>query len=202
MSLVSLAVVSRHGTPLYLRDCADPSDLLFDLAGNDQSSVGGGGGGGDDEDLFGDELSPPAPEETTSRQREEWPCRLDRQFALHSACARMEEVLGCGSNRLKAPGASGMDACWVGLLCTSDSLRAYGYVTTNARYVALVEDSIPPENVQYQKSQDNEVCVLMANVHRLHTESLLNPFATPGTKITSRRFEQGVTSLVQDFNGR
>ena len=34
-----------------------------------------------------------------------------------------------------------------------------GYVTTNTRYITLVEDSI--ENVQSLKSRDSELCVLM-----------------------------------------
>ena len=36
-----------------------------------------------------------------------------------------------------------------------------GYVSTNTRYVVLVEDSIAPENIQVQKSRDHELCLLM-----------------------------------------
>jgi hypothetical protein len=41
---------------------------------------------------------------------------------------------------------------------------ATGYVTTNARYVTLVQDSIAPEHVQLQTSRDNEICVLMVRL--------------------------------------
>ena len=75
-----------------------------------------------------------------------------------------------------------------------------GYVTTNARYLALVEDAIAPENVPLQTTRDNEICVLMAHVHRLFTESLLNPFATPQSPIASPRFDAGVTKLVRGLN--
>jgi len=202
MSLAALAVVNRQATPLYMRDytasnnndaCSSYDDnnnnlLFFNLHGQLRD---------DDGDIFGDdELI----EETTTEQRKEWPCQLKYQFVLHSACERLEEVLM--GNRWKAPGASGMDANWVGLLCLSDNLRAYGYVTTNARYVTLVEDSIAPENAQLQKSRDNEMCLLMANAHRLYTETLLNPFTSLHSKITSKRFESGVTTLVHRFNGR
>ncbi|KAL3772201.1 hypothetical protein ACHAW5_009348 [Stephanodiscus triporus] len=129
---------------------------------------------------------------------EEWPCRLSFQFILHSACHRLYEVLA--ENKWKAPGAVGMDACWVGYLCSSDNFRAYGYVTTNVRYVTLVEDSI--QNAQDQISRDAELCVLMSNAHRLYTESLLNPFAPLHDKITSKRFDSGVKSLVHQYNGR
>lgn len=188
MSLTALAVVNRHGTPLYLRDYAKDSNLLFNLYGQLDD---------DDADIFGDEII--TVEETSTKQKEEWPCQLKYQFILHSACQRLEDVLR--GNQWKAPGASGMDACWVGLLCLSDNLRAYGYVTTNAKYVTLVEDSIAPENVQLQTSRDNEICVLMANVHRLYTENLLNPFTTLHSKIKSKRFDSSVTSLVHGLNG-
>mmetsp|Transcript_16105 Transcript_16105/g.38654 ORF Transcript_16105/g.38654 Transcript_16105/m.38654 type:complete len:191 (-) Transcript_16105:378-950(-) len=187
MSLAALSVLSRQGTPLYLRDYADDdSNLFFDL--NGQSADGGS-------DLFEDEMIPV--EEMSSKQKDEWPCQLDYQFVLHSACQRLDDVLR--ENKWKAPGASGMDACWVGFLCLSDNLRAYGYVTTNTRYIALIEDSI--ENIQLQKARNSELCVLMANAHRFYTESLLNPFASLHSKITSKRFESNVTSLVNDFNG-
>ena len=44
------------------------------------------------------------------------------------------------------------------------SIFFIGYVTTNVRYVTLVEDSIVPENVQLQTSRDNEICVLMVRL--------------------------------------
>ncbi|KAL7530137.1 hypothetical protein ACHAWF_003261 [Thalassiosira exigua] len=189
MSLTALAVVGRQGTPLYLRDYANDCTLLFDL--HNQL-------GEDDSDIFGDGLD--AIEGITAKQRDEWPCQMKYQFTLHSSCQRLDDVLR--DNNWKAPGAVGTDACWVGLLCLADNLRAYGYVTTNAKYVTLVEDSIAPENIQMQKKRDNEICMLMANIHRLYTESLLNPFAQPHSKITSKRFESGVLSLVRGFNGR
>ena len=80
-----------------------------------------------------------------------------------------------------------------------------GYITTNTRYITLVEDSI--ENTQVLKARESELCVLMvsnyryytaghnvtttnypitnnntqtfvslqANIHRVYTESLMNP---------------------------
>jgi hypothetical protein len=39
-----------------------------------------------------------------------------------------------------------------------------GYVTTNVRYVTLVEDSI--QNAQDQISRDTELCVLMVRLSR------------------------------------
>lgn len=113
MSIVALAVISRQGNPLYLRDYADDSNLLFDLSGQS---------GDDDDDIFGDDIIPI--KETSSKQKEEWPCRLKYQFVLHSASQKLEDVLR--GDQWKAPGASGMESCWVGFLCSSDNFRAYG----------------------------------------------------------------------------
>ncbi len=108
MSLTALSIVSRDSTPLYLRDYANnETNLVF----NNLS----------DSDLFDQDI--PASEETTTKA--EWPCQLKYQFILHSACQRLEDILK--ENKWRLPGApSGMDACWVGFLCSSDNFRAYG----------------------------------------------------------------------------
>ena len=113
MSLTALAVVNRQGTPLYLRDYANESHLIFNLDGQ-LGMINDGTG-----DIFGDDIT-----EMTSKQHAEWPCQLKYQFILHSAIQRLEEVLK--DNQWKVQGATGMDACWVGFLCASDNLRAYG----------------------------------------------------------------------------
>jgi len=115
MSLAALAVVNRQNTPLYLRDYANESHQIFNLDGqlddiND---------GGPSVDIFGDNI-----EEMSSKQLDNWPCNIKYQFLLHSATQRLEEVLR--ESKWKAQGASGMDNCWVGFLCSSDNMRAYG----------------------------------------------------------------------------
>ena len=127
MSITALAVISRQGTPLYLHDYAsnndshhhhllkfdddlfnDPDDILFCSDANDDNDA--------------------IITTTSAKQRQEWPCRIKYQFVLHSACERLHEILE--DNMWKTPPSGGamgiMDACWVGYLCTSDNLRAYG----------------------------------------------------------------------------
>ena len=120
MSIAALAAVSRDGTPLYLRDYVKSidSDLVYNFGGllDDDDYY-------DDDDIFGDVISPSGAERS-ARLMDEWPCRLKFQFILHSACHRLYEVLA--ENQWKAPSAVGMDACWVGHLCSSDNFRAYG----------------------------------------------------------------------------
>jgi hypothetical protein len=118
MSLAALAAISRYGTPMYLRDYIRPSDLLFNFANlHDDDDYY------DDDDIFGDVIGPKG-EKRSSNAVKEWPCRLTYQFILHSVCHKLYEILA--ENKWKSPGAVGMDACWVGYLCSSDNFRAYG----------------------------------------------------------------------------
>jgi hypothetical protein len=110
MSLTAVAVESRQGAPLYLRSFANESNnlFLFDKIGDGES------------DIFGDGIIT-TDEITASKKDDE--CSPQMQFILHSAFEKMDEVLR--ENNWKAPGGFG-NACWVGLLCLSNHLRAYG----------------------------------------------------------------------------
>jgi hypothetical protein len=148
MSLAALAIVSRRsGKPLYMRSFVDSSDLLFGTYGqNDTDAV-----------FFGDIFVG----EESQKQRDEWPCEMKYQFMLHSAADRLDEILAEG--KWKKAGTTGSDACWVGLLCSIENYNAYGYLTTNAKYVTIVEDGIAPDNTQLQKSRDNELKIMLVS---------------------------------------
>jgi len=144
MSLAAIAVVSRRsGKPLYMRSFVESSDLLFGQYGQNETVSA---------DFFGDILV-----EESLAQKSEWSCEEKYEFMLHAASDRLDEM------KWKKPGAAGADACWVGLLCSMDSFNAYGYVTTNANYVVIVEDGIAPDNVQLQKSRDVELKTLIVS---------------------------------------
>ncbi|KAL7494268.1 hypothetical protein ACHAWT_002990 [Skeletonema menzelii] len=186
MSLVAIGVVSRRsGKPLYMRSFVESSDLLFGQYGQNDTTVGA--------DLWGDILV-----EESLNPKSEWSCEEKYQFMLHAASDRLDEILAEG--KWKKPGNAGADACWVGLLCSMGSFNAFGYVTTNASYVTIVEDVIAPDNAQLQKSRDVELKTLLSYVHRAYTESLLNPFSDINAKITSDRFAKSVNRLVTGFN--
>ena len=121
MSLTALAVVNRNGTPLYLRDYTNTNDRIFNFTAcnNDSNNINSTA----NDDLFDDEIFTDY-EETTSKQMSEWPCQLQYQFILNSAHEKLDEVLR--GNRWRTPGATEMEANWVGLLCLSGNFRAYG----------------------------------------------------------------------------
>ena len=67
-------------------------------------------------------------------------------------------------------GGGGTECNVILFICARASIRIImhiivcsfiGYVSTNTRYVVLVEDSLAPENIQVQKSRDHELCLLM-----------------------------------------
>lgn len=191
MSIVAVALVStRDGRPLYLRDFSDTASLLFSDPFDDDSA-----------DLFDDEHLP-AVGAVTDEQRREWPCAVGYQFALHSAHGRLSEVVDGGEGQWKPPpGSSGADCNWVGWLCNLDTTRAYGYVSTNVRYIVLVENTISPENQQAQAARDGDLKTALANLHKLYTDHVLNPFTVPASKIAlGCRFDLGCTSMIQRLN--
>ena len=148
MSLVAIGVISRrHGQPLFMHSFVESSDLLFGQYGQNDT-IGA--------EFFGDILV-----EESLNSKSEWSCEDKYQFMLHSASDRLDEILAEG--KWKKPGNVGADACWVGLLCSMGSFNAFGYVTTNAAYVAIVEDVIAPDNEQLQKSRDNELKTLLVS---------------------------------------
>lgn len=150
MSIAAIGVVSqRSGKPLYLRSFVDSSDLLLFGQYGQNDTVGA--------DFFGDILV-----EESLTQNSDWPCETKYEFMLNAASERLSEILAEGKWKRPA-GATGADACWVGLLCSMDSFNAYGYVTTNANYLTIVEDGIAPDNVQLQKSRDNELKMLLVS---------------------------------------
>ncbi|KAL3801409.1 hypothetical protein HJC23_007019 [Cyclotella cryptica] len=147
MSLAAIAIISRQGNPIFIRDF-DDANLLFNLYGQ-KSTLSEA-----DNDFFCDSLI-----EETKEQRSEWQCCIKHQFALFSAYERLVQMLEGG---WKGAGV-GPDACWMGLVCSVDGFNAYGYVTTNARYITLVEDVFAPDDAQLQKARENELKTLLVS---------------------------------------
>ncbi|KAL7521745.1 hypothetical protein ACHAWX_006423 [Stephanocyclus meneghinianus] len=186
MSLAAIAIIGRQGNPIYIRDF-DDTNLLFNLYRQKSTPSEA------DNDFFCDAFI-----EETAEQRSEWQCSIKNQFELFSAYERLVQILEGG---WKGAGM-GPDACWMGLVCSVGGFNAYGYVTTNVRYITLVEDIFAPEDAQLQMARENELKTLLSQLHVLYTDYLLNPFSIPNSKISSNRFSSGVLNLVNNFNER
>lgn len=188
MTFVSLAIVGKTNEPLFLKEFRGehsmediPEAELFGL-----TTVTKGGTDG---------FSTPAKE-----------CSLRQQFILHAALDRFDELAGPPPGfGWREAGSTGTNAMWVGLLCPVDELRCYGYMTTTKiKLLAVVEDTTTPSsNNSSNQSQatENEVKQLMVKIHQLYVEYTLNPFNNFGDhKITSTRFDQGVSDCIGQYN--
>jgi hypothetical protein len=53
------------------------------------------------------------------------------------------------------------------IICSSRTILSSrsGYATTNAKYIILVEDVIPPDDIQLEKTRENELKILLVSKH-------------------------------------
>eukprot|EP00591_Stephanopyxis_turris_P013341 CAMPEP_0195520848 /NCGR_PEP_ID=MMETSP0794_2-20130614/17581_1 /TAXON_ID=515487 /ORGANISM="Stephanopyxis turris, Strain CCMP 815" /LENGTH=191 /DNA_ID=CAMNT_0040650283 /DNA_START=42 /DNA_END=617 /DNA_ORIENTATION=- len=185
MALVTLALVGKDNEPMYMRDFGK-----IEETGDDRSDSA-------DDDPFGFFST-----NEKNRKGSMKESTLRNQFIVHSALDRFEELTGPTSgNRWRTPGATGSDAMWVGLLCPIEDLRVYGYLTnTNIKILAVLEDTFEPG--QQQQARESTLKTLLANVHVLFVEYILNPFTNiKKSRIVSARFDEGVCNFVSAFNG-
>jgi hypothetical protein len=129
MAAVALSILGKSNEPLYVRE--------FRNDGVSAARVS-------DEELFG--LPPPVPHDGGSSRKQDhhnWPvagagvatsetgaidCSVQLQFVLH----RFDELAGSSGYAWRAPGDTGTDAMFVGLLKPVDNFRVYGAYPTRS----------------------------------------------------------------------
>ena len=192
MALVSVAVVGRDNEPLYLRDFGDGPSTA-------DASDGDGDGGEEEEDPFGFlGGGGRSPGESCSQRHTNM---------VHAGLDRVEELLRAGPlGPWRTPGAVGSaNSMWVGLLCTMDDMRLYGYLTnTGIKFLALVEDGrgSPPEEEKATLAREKDLKSLFVILHKLFVEYSMNPFSKLRGKISSRRFDEGLDECVGALNAK
>jgi len=208
MSLVTLAIVGKDNTPLYLCDFDFDdhahSSLLTptptqerrqqkstsnDFRKEEQEPSNDFRKEEEEEDTFGFfETNTKNMNETSS---------LKHQFAMHSALDRYEElVFPTSTTRISSIGPNSM---WIGLLGSIGETKVYGYMTTTKiKFMASIEDS--DDNGRKHFAREAGLKAMFGNMHKLYIEYRLNPFSIRDTKISSRKFDDGMTQLVNTFN--
>lgn len=87
-------------------------------------------------------------------------CSLRHQFLLQAALESMNQEI-VFENRLRksfSRSFQGADYMWIGIICTLDEYRFYGYITnTNVKIVVSVKDDIFPEQIAAQQSRDGAI---------------------------------------------
>lgn len=122
MAAAALAILGKSNEPLYVREFLDE--------GVSSARVS-------DEELFA--LSPSVPYEGGSRKERPIAttaattgdaggidCSIQLQFILHAALDRFDELAGSSGYAWRAPGDTGTDAMFVGLLKPVDNFRVCG----------------------------------------------------------------------------
>lgn len=149
MSAVSLAIVDRADIPIYCHEF--PSKYHWKEEGI-----------ATEEDLFGVSLSDgdgAVLEKSTSDFR----CSLKQQFMLQTALDRFVQLAGPPPGfGWRSPGVTNpTDAMFVGLLCSVEDFRVYGYaMTTKMKIVVVVEDD-ELVALSDQQSVDDRIKALM-----------------------------------------
>jgi Sedlin, N-terminal conserved region len=133
MAAAALAILGKSNEPLYVREFLDE---------------GAGASRVSDEELFALPRPPvphdvggvvarkDRPRETTTATNEGGgvDCSIQLQFVLHAALDRFDELAGSSGYAWRAPGDTGTDAMFVGLLKPVDNFRVYGASDSCSRY--------------------------------------------------------------------
>jgi len=117
---------------------------------------------------------------------------IRHELMMHAALDRMEEIFGIqsrGNNR------STSNSKWVGLLCPLEETFIYGYVTaTNIKFMAMVADN------NGEPVAEAHLKTMFINVHNLYVEHTLNPFSQLQQKVKSKRFDQRIHQVVDEYH--
>lgn len=143
MAAIALAILGKSNEPLYIREFLDEGVSAAPVS---------------DEELFA--LPPPASQRdgrikenkerhaqhaaaaTATSEVGGIECSIQLQFVLHAAVDRFDELAGSSGYAWRAPGDTGTDAMFVGLLKPVDSLRVYGASDTTSSMVGTVGPNV------------------------------------------------------------
>eukprot|EP00559_Dactyliosolen_fragilissimus_P004820 CAMPEP_0184867492 /NCGR_PEP_ID=MMETSP0580-20130426/26819_1 /TAXON_ID=1118495 /ORGANISM="Dactyliosolen fragilissimus" /LENGTH=199 /DNA_ID=CAMNT_0027367821 /DNA_START=73 /DNA_END=669 /DNA_ORIENTATION=+ len=189
MVMITFAIVGKDNEPLYLRDFTGiNSNSVHDSSDINQ--------GKDEADPFGffDKK-----ERDTNES-----CSMNHQFIMHSALDVFEEMISLDNKRLRSRGSTSLgpvNTMWVGSLCSIENMRVYGYMTnTKIKFMATIDDDDSMRE-QWKITQESALKAFFSDMHDLYVQYSLNPFSkTQGSKINSKRFDNGLVELVHSFN--
>jgi len=193
MTLVTLAIVDKDNTPLYLCDFKENihSSSTHQQNNNSVSSIIED----KDDDTFG------FFEENARKMNES--SSLKHQFVMHSALDRCEELVTPNAGGSNPSTSTGSNSMWIGFLGLIGETKVYGYMTTTKiKFLASIEDSV--DNGRKHFAREAGLKALFGNIHKLYVEYRMNPFSknTDNTKISSQKFDDEISELVKTFNDK
>jgi len=109
---------------------------------------------------------------------------LGYHYNLHTSLDVIEEKLS-NSNR-----SNEHRDLYMGALYTTEHLKVFGYVTnTKIKFIIIVDSS-------NTNMRDNEPRQMFRKLHIAYANVMANPFYAPATKITSKKFNSVINSLL------
>jgi Sedlin, N-terminal conserved region len=172
MSVVGIVIVGKRNEPLYFYD---PTCLSndFDVA-NDTS------------DGFGFKA-------LLNEQRNSLP--LSRQLTIHAALDWLEEIVDLQNGLMPVVRTGTQHPHWLGLLSKDDDddgEAVYGYITaTNIKFLMMLSKA--------EKSSENLIKDLLADIHQSYIAHVMNPFSNTGGPIVSKRFDEKLNAFVMAY---
>jgi hypothetical protein len=205
MSLLGLAIIGKSNEPLYLCDCdfdaiGTTTTTTTDVDVDTTTTT-------DDKDRFG------FVDATRARGLRD-SLSLERQFMMHAALDRLEEITGAATRHNNSMVGRNMTVTassphWMGLLTRADDeLFSYGYVTaTNIKFLALIRSTDSNDNNNDNNDSNSyktavkqsDVQKFLAVVHEHYITYLMNPFSRLNQPIDSRKFDQHIQAAVRDY---
>jgi hypothetical protein len=191
MSLIGLAIIGKSNEPLYLCDCD------FHTVSDTQLPPD------NDNDRFG------FADATRARGLRD-SLSLERQFMMHAALDRLEEITGAASVNNGSMVGRNMTVTassphWMGLLThADDELSVYGYVTaTNIKFLALIsidnDNNNEKDNNIKTAVKPSDVQKFLTQTHEHYANYIMNPFSKLNQPIDSRNFDKNIQVAVQDY---
>jgi hypothetical protein len=194
MSLLGLAIIGNSNEPLYLCDCDFDGATGTPTTTNNTTLPS-------DNDRFG------FADATRARGLRD-SLSLERQFMMHAALDRLEEITGAARQHNGSMVGHNMTVTassphWMGLLAhADDELSVYGYVTaTNIKFLALIsiESSNNDNSNKKTAVKSSDVQKFLTQIHEHYISYLMNPFSKLNQSIDSRKFDTHIQAAVQDY---
>lgn len=178
MSLISLAIVGKDNTPLYLRDF-DSNPSIYENSHEHEATTDYFESFIPGYDIFHGSKSSIYLNDSMS---------LQNQFIMHSALDLFEEKIPpCGSKTM-----------WLGLLGSIDECKIYGYLTsTKIKLMVSIHDV---DDGKDDLVREAGLKSLFSEIHNAFTQYTLNPLTKINSEIKSSRFDTTLTEVVCDYN--
>nr|CAG4638833.1 EOG090X0HN8 [Cyclestheria hislopi] len=110
---------------------------------------------------------------------------LQFHYIVHTCLDFVEEKIA-QSNK----SGSDLRELYLGLLYTTEEVKAYGFVTNTKVKIIVIIDSMN------SSLRDNEIRAMFRKLHNAYTELICNPFYVPGDQITARSFNTLIDDLL------